>query len=169
MATDTQPLLTPEIKEAIQAFLPRYPDAQAVLLPALHIIQDAYRCVSVQARAELAELLDLPAATVHDTATFYSGVYSIEPLGRHRVWVCRSLACALRGGETLLEQLAEKLGIDPHDNPTTEDGLFTVEAVECLGLCDGAPAMIIDGDVYTNLTSEKVDEILQSYRQKSDA
>ena len=164
MATETRPLLTDDMKQAVRAYLPRYPNARAVLLPALHIVQEKYRCVPLEARRELADLLGLSAAEVHDTASFYDGLFSIEPVGQHRVWVCRSLSCALRGGEKLLVHLAETLGVDPHDGGTTDDGLFTLEAVECLGLCDGAPAMIIDGETYTDLTTERVDEIIESYR-----
>jgi NADH-quinone oxidoreductase subunit E len=166
MTTEMTPLLTPDMKEAIQAFLPRYPDPRAALLPALHVVQEKFRCVPLEARDEIAELLGVSAAEVHDAASFYHGVFSDEPIGRHRIWVCRSLSCALLGGEALLERLAGKLGLEPHGNATTDDGMFTLEAVECLGLCDGAPAMIIDGEVHTELTEAKVDQILGDVRAK---
>src|SRR5439155_17114895 len=103
-------MLTDEIRQKIQAYLPRYPNKQAVTLPALHIVQDALRCVPLDAIREIADLLDLSPAEVHDTMTFY-GFFRDEqkPLGRTRLWVCRSLACAIRGGEELLTHVCQKL------------------------------------------------------------
>jgi len=167
MATETEPLLTAEMTGAIRAYRERYPDARAALLPALHLAQEHFRCVPMQARAEIAELLGISPAEVHDTASFYHGVYTVDPIGKHRVWICRSLSCALLGGEGLLDHVAGKLGVDiSTGRGTTDDGIFTIEPVECLGLCDGAPAMIVDGEAYTKLTPERVDEILASYRTK---
>src|SRR5215472_14123417 len=102
-------VLSEELREKIRAYLPRYPNKQAVTLPALHLVQDELRCVPLEAVREIADLLDLSPAVVNDTMTFY-GFYrgSENPLGKTRLWVCRSLACALRGGEELLTQLCDK-------------------------------------------------------------
>src|SRR5437870_12199224 len=99
-------VLTEDLKNRIKAYIPRYPSKQAVTLPALHIVQDALRCVPREAVREIAQLLDLSPAEVCDTMTFY-GFFRDEsaPLGRTRLWVCRSLACALRGGDELLVNL----------------------------------------------------------------
>src|SRR5260370_19590640 len=102
--------LTDHIRQKIMAYLPRYPSKQAVTLPALHIVQDELRCVPRAAIREIAELLDLSPAEVHDTMTFYGFFREEEqPLGRTRLWICRSLACALRGGEELLPECCRKL------------------------------------------------------------
>src|SRR5438093_13194095 len=95
--------LSPEIRKRIEAYLPRYPNKQAVTLPALHIVQDELRCVPLGAIEEIADLLDLSPAEVNDTMTFY-GFFRREdkPLGRTRLWVCRSFPCGLCGGEELL-------------------------------------------------------------------
>src|SRR6187455_1606192 len=97
------PALTPAIVEKIKSLLPRYPSKQAVTLPALHMVQDEMRCVSLEAIREIADLLDLSPAEVHDTMSFY-GIFRDEqrPLGKTRLWICRGLACALRGGEDVL-------------------------------------------------------------------
>src|SRR5437588_12770869 len=99
-------LLTEELRQKIQAYLPRFPNKQAVTLPALHLVQDEMRCVPLEAIREIAAMLDLSPAEVHDTMSFY-GIFRTEkdPLGRTRLWVCRSLACMLRGGEELLALL----------------------------------------------------------------
>src|SRR5467141_3298704 len=118
--------LSEELRKKIQAYLPRFPSKQAVTLPALHIVQDELRCVPHDAIREIAAMLDLSPAEVHDTMSFY-GIFRTEkdPLGRNRLWVCRSLACMLRGGEELLETLCDKLGVRP--GGTTADGKITLE------------------------------------------
>ncbi len=139
-------ILTDEIRQQIKAYLPRYPSKQAVTLPALHIVQDHLRCVPLEAIREIADLLDLSPAEVHDTMSFY-GIFRDEktPLGKKRLWVCRSLACMLRGGETLLGTICEKLHVKPGE--TTADGKITVEFAECIGVCEGAPCVLIDDEV----------------------
>ena len=98
-------------EQKILAYLPRYPSKQAVTLPALHIVQDELRCVPLEAIREIADLLDLSPAEVNDTMSFY-GFFRDEknPLGKTRLWVCRSLACMLRGGEELLAELCQQAG-----------------------------------------------------------
>src|SRR5947209_14066077 len=107
-------VLTEELRQKILAYVPRYPRKQAVTLPALHIVQDALRCVPLEAVREIADLLDLSPAEVYDTMSFY-GIFRTEkdPLGRTRLWVCRSLACMLRGGEQVLGELCHKLDVKP--------------------------------------------------------
>src|ERR1043165_1925797 len=98
-----------DIRQKILAYLPRYPSKQAVTLPALHLVHDEMRCVSYEAIREIAETLDLRPAEIHDTMTFYQFFREENaPLGKTRLWVCRSLACALRGGEELLEDCCQK-------------------------------------------------------------
>src|ERR671936_952067 len=100
------PVLSEQLREKIKAYLPRYPNKQAVTLPALHMVQDELRCVPREAVREIADLLDLSPAEVHDTMSFYGFFRSEDnPLGRTRLWVCRSLACMLRGGDALLSHL----------------------------------------------------------------
>ena len=94
------PALSDELKNKILAYLPRYPSKQAVTLPALHLVHDEQRCVSREAIKEIADLLNLAPAEVHDAMTFYQFFREENaPLGKTRLWVCRSLACSLRGGE----------------------------------------------------------------------
>jgi len=162
MSTTGEPTkaINPELREAICALFDRYPTRQAVTLPALHLIQQSLGRVPAAGVVELAELLELAPAQVQDTLTFYGFFKQSEPLGRVRVWVCRSLSCSARGGEDLLEYLCEKLGIRP--GQTTPDGRVTLEVADCLGLCEGAPAMLAGDTVYTELTREKIDQFVQS-------
>jgi NADH-quinone oxidoreductase subunit E len=158
------PVLTDEIRQKIQAYLPRYPSKQAVTLPALHIVHDHLRCVPLEAIREIADLLDLSPAEIHDTMSFY-GFFRDErtKLGKTRLWVCRSLACALRGGDELLGTLCAKLHVRPGE--TTADGKITVEFAECIGACEGAPAVLLDDEARMNIAGDAVDKLLQELRQ----
>ncbi|MEZ6140987.1 MAG: NAD(P)H-dependent oxidoreductase subunit E [Zavarzinella sp.] len=154
-------VLTAEIREKIEAYIPRYPSKQAVTLPALHIVHDALRCVPLEAIREIAEMLDLAPSEVHDTMTFYQFFREEpNPLGQTRFWVCRSLACHLKGADKLIAHCAEKLGIAP--GQTTPDGRISLEFAECIGACEGAPACLINDEHMMNATTEKVDQYFAS-------
>ncbi len=155
--------LSDEIRQKIHDLLPRYPSKQAVTLPALHLVQDEQRCVSLEAMREIADILDLSPAEVYDTMSFY-GFFREEdkPLGKTRLWVCRSLACMLCGGEELLADVCKKLDVKPGE--TSEDGKITVEFAECLGLCEGAPAVLVNDVARMKVTPEKVDDLLSELR-----
>lgn len=159
MAT-AERVLTDEMIEAIEAYFPRYPTRQAVTLPALHVVNERLRCVPLQAVVEIAELLGLAPAEVQDTLSFYGFFKQDKPHGRERAWVCRSISCALRGGEEVLDHLCHKLGVHPGE--TTADGKLTVEFAECLGACDFAPCMLVGETLYKDLTPEKADEFLKA-------
>jgi NADH-quinone oxidoreductase subunit E len=155
------PVLTEEIRNRIRAEFPKYPDKRAVTLPALHIVHDAMRAVSSQAIEEIADLLELHPAEVSDTMTFYGFFRDPKhPLGNHRVWVCRSISCMLRGGEELLAGLCERYGVKP--GQTTTDGRVTMEFAECLGACEGAPCMLVNDECHMNLTNESAVELIQN-------
>ncbi len=155
--------LSPELRQKILDYLPRYPSKQAVTLPALHLVQDELRCVPLAAMREIADLLDLSPAEVHDTMSFY-GFFRTEkdPLGQTRLWVCRSMACMLRGGEELLTDVCHKLNVAP--GGTSADGKITVEFAECIGACEGAPAVLVNDEARLDVTPEKVDALLTELR-----
>jgi NADH-quinone oxidoreductase subunit E len=156
----TGPLLTDAMIAEIKAYFPRYPSRQAVTLPALHIVNDHLRHVPMQAVVEIAELLDLHPAQVQDTLSFYGFFKQDAPHGETRAWVCRSISCALRGGEEVLEHLCKQAGIQPGE--TTADGKLTIEFAECLGACDFAPCILAGDEVHQDMTEEKADEFLKS-------
>jgi NADH-quinone oxidoreductase subunit E len=153
-------VLTEELRERIRAEFPKYPDKRAVTLPALHLVHDAMRSVSPAAVKEIAEILELHPAEVADTMSFYGFFRDPQrPLGKHRVWVCRSISCMLRGGEELLTQLCQRLNVKP--GQTTADGRVTLEFAECLGACEGAPCMLVDEDCHMNLTAETAAALIE--------
>jgi NADH-quinone oxidoreductase subunit E len=165
MKNETKPVLTDEMRAAIIALFPRYPTKQAVTLPALHIVNEELRCVPMDAIPEIAAMLELSPAQVYDTLSFY-GFFKHEPGGQVRAWVCRSISCALRGGEEVLDSLAHKLCVKPGE--TTADGKITLEFGECLGLCDFAPAMLANEKVYKNMSVEQVDEVVALLQSQAE-
>jgi NADH-quinone oxidoreductase subunit E len=138
--------------------LSRYPNKMAACIPALHLCQNANdNWVSPEVIQFVAERLELPAAHVKGVVTFYTLFNQHKP-GKHQVWVCRTLSCALRGSEELLAHCEKRLGI--HVGETTADGKVTLRTAECLASCGTAPMMQVDKTYYENLTPEKLDEIL---------
>ena len=156
----TERVLTDAMIDEIKAFIPRYPSLQAVTLPALHVVNQHLRYVPLRAVVEIAEMLELAPAQVQDTLTFYGFFRQDAPHGETRAWVCRSISCALRGGEEVLDHMCHRLGIRPGE--TTEDGKLTLEFGECLGACEYAPCMLAGDELHTDLDNEKADEFLDS-------
>lgn len=152
-------ILTDEMIAEIKAFFPRYPNHQAVTLPALHVVNEHLRHVPLQAVVEVAELLELAPAEVQDTLTFYGFFKQDAPHGETRAWVCRSLSCALRGGEEVLDHMCQRVGIKPGE--TTQDGKLTLEFGECLGACEHAPCMLAGDELHKSLDEQKADEFLK--------
>jgi NADH-quinone oxidoreductase subunit E len=154
-----QRILTDEMVAEITALFPRYPTKQAVTLPALHVVNDKLRYVPLEAVVEIAELLDLAPAVVQDTLSFYGLFKQDAPHGKVRAWVCRSISCALRGGEEVLAHMCHKAGIRPGE--TSPDGSLTLEFAECLGACEYAPCMLAGETLQKDLTAEKADAFLE--------
>jgi NADH-quinone oxidoreductase subunit E len=156
--------LSDDIKDRIRAYIPRYPSKQAVTLPALHLVHDEYRTVSNEAMVEIADLLDLHPSEVHDTMTFYEFFkHDGDKLGQTRLWVCRGLACMLRGAYELQEHCEHKLGVKC--GQTTADGKITLEFAECIGACEGAPAVLVNDEHEMNVTPEKADQLIERLRR----
>jgi NADH-quinone oxidoreductase subunit E len=129
-------------------------------LPALHVVHHHLRHVPLQAVVEVAELLELSPAQVQDTLSFYGFFKQAAPHGRTRAWVCRSLSCALRGGEEIFQHLCGRLGLEP--GGTTPDGRLTLEAAECLGACELAPCLLAGERLHGNLTPAAAEGLLES-------
>src|SRR5947209_14317508 len=157
-------VLSDDLKNEILDLLPRYPSKQAVTLPALHLVQDRHRCVPPEAIVDIADLLDLAPAEVQDTMTFYGFFRTPEnPLGNARLWVCRSLACQLRGCDDLTAHLCDKLGVPV--GGTTADRAVTLETAECIGACEGAPAVLVNDAHVMNVSNERADQLVTELRQ----
>src|SRR5579859_3046492 len=149
--------LSPERERKLEEILARYPTTMAATLPLLHLCQEQEGYVSADAMEYVSRRLDLPPAHVQGVVTFYT-LYNQHPVGKHQVWVCRTLPCALRGAGAVLERCEHRLGIKT--GSTTPDGKVTLRTAECLASCGTAPMMQVDKEYHENLTPESVDRIL---------
>jgi NADH-quinone oxidoreductase subunit E len=153
-----KPYLTDELKAHLSSkYFPRYPTKQAVVLPALHMIQHEYGWIPTEAMAELAEFLHLSAAEVLDTASFYEE-YWLKPKGQYLVQVCRSLACEICGSKKLTEHLQQKFGCELGE--TSSDGRYTLIELECLGSCGTAPVALVNDVLHENVTTQSLDQVI---------
>jgi NADH-quinone oxidoreductase subunit E len=149
--------LTPERERELTEILTRYPTKMAACIPALHLCQDQNGFIGDDVVEWVAHRLDLPPAHVKGVVTFYT-LFNQKPVGKHTVWVCRTLPCALRGAGDVLHHCEKKLGI--HAGETTADGKVTLKTAECLASCGTAPMIQVDKQYYENLTLAEVDKIL---------
>ncbi|MCX7027624.1 MAG: NAD(P)H-dependent oxidoreductase subunit E [Spirochaetes bacterium] len=147
-----------------QEILQKYEKSADNLLGLLHDLQDAHErhYLSADSLSAAAGYLGLPASYVYGVATFYT-MFSLEPRGRYIVRVCQSPPCHLLGSTDISKELIKVLGI--RFGETTADGLFTLEMASCLGVCGVAPAMMINGEVYGNLTVPRIEEIIEDLRR----
>ncbi len=129
-------------------------------MPVLYAAERHYGWLSPEALIASAAGLDLPEAFVRGVASFYS-MYRHKPLGTYIIMLCTNVSCMLLGSDTILQAIKDKYGISPGE--TSADGRFTLLTAECLGQCDGAPAMLVEETVHTHLTPESVIDILESY------
>jgi NADH-quinone oxidoreductase subunit E len=142
-----------------------YPLKRSALVPMLLYAQDEIGYVSDAAVAEIAQRLDLLELDVRNVLSYYSMLRTV-PAGKFNVQVCTNISCMLRGGFELLEHCKERLHIG--HKGVTADGLFSLEEVECIGACCWAPAVQVNYDFHEDLTPEKMDVVLESYRDKAE-
>lgn len=153
-------MLSPETIARIYEKRRHYPDVRAAVLPALRIVQEEIGHLPDEAIRSVADLLNVTESEVYGTATFYA-LLRWKPAGRHVVSVCHNLPCSLLGAETIIDHLSRTLGVG--EGQVTGDGRFSFQRIECIGRCDGAPAMLVDDDYHGNLSPEKIDVILKQY------
>jgi NADH-quinone oxidoreductase subunit E len=147
--------------EEVRRLQSLYPDQRGALLPVLHLAQETFGWISLEAEAYVAGLFDLSPAHVHEVVTFYT-LYFQQPKGRHVVALCHNLSCHLAGAKDILAHVKQRLGIDLGE--TTPDGRITLQSVECLCACEAAPMAQVDDCYELNLTPAKVDRILEGLR-----
>jgi NADH-quinone oxidoreductase subunit E len=145
----------------VQKIKARYPEGKekSALIPVLHLAQEEFGgWLDVPVMDYVAELLNITSIEVYEVATFYS-MYNMKPVGRYVFEVCQTGPCMLRGSDQIIDYMKGKLGI--HVGQTTEDGLFTLKTVECLGACGYAPMMQLGKTYREHLTPERVDAIIE--------
>ena len=150
--------MKPATKMNIAQAMGRYPHKRAALLPALWAVQQDEGWVPRESLGDIAAIMGITASEVREVASFYT-MFARTPMGKHHVRVCIGICCRLRGSDTILAHLKEKLGISAGE--TTDDETVHLSTVECLGSCGTAPMMQVDDDYYENLTIEQIDEIVE--------
>src|SRR6056297_1822001 len=153
----------PEIKELVKNLADKHGRDRESLLPILQGIVKEERHVSEVAMTEVARELDMSAALVYGTGTFYSFL-DTEPRGKYVIRVCRTITCDMKGKKEILDTLQQLLKINPGE--TTKDKRFTLLETNCLGWCHKGPAMLINEQAYTELTPDKVSEIIDEHMKK---
>ena len=154
-------IFSPETAARFDHLVTLYPVKRSALVPMLLYAQDEIGCVSDAVVAEIAQRLDLLELDVRNVLSYYS-MLRTKPAGRYNLQVCTNISCMLRGGYEILDHCKHKLGIGHKE--VTPDGTFSLEEVECIGACCWAPAMQVNYDFHDNLTTAKVDEIIEIYR-----
>jgi NADH-quinone oxidoreductase subunit E len=151
-------MLSETVKTEIKTLMSKYPDSRSAIMPALHLAQHEVGWLPDEAVQDVANVLGLTTTEVNSVATFYT-MFARKKPGEHTVFFCTDLPCALRGAEEMMEHIEHKLGC--HAGETTADGKITLRDAECLGGCNHAPVMLIDGkEQAQDLTNEKIDAIL---------
>ncbi len=159
MATDAKDILP--FPEELVKFINEWKNKPGNLIMILHKVQENYGYIPRQAAIALSEMIDTPLAKIYGVITFYH-LFSLKKPGKHKISVCMGTACYLKGGQDLLDELENILGAGV--NQVTADGMFSTEAVRCIGCCGLAPVMSVDGKVYGNVTKDELPGILAEYQ-----
>jgi NADH-quinone oxidoreductase subunit E len=157
--------LTPQNVERARAIIARYPKARSATIPLLHVAQEQDGHVTHDAVEHIGELVGATAAEVQGVATFYE-MFKHHPVGRYLVGVCTNLSCMILGADELLAHAESSLGIQT--GSTTADGLFTIEEMQCLAACGGAPCLQVNYRYFENVTPERFDRIVDDLRSGRD-
>lgn len=144
---------------SISALKAKYPEPKAAIMPVLWMAQKKWGWLSEDVMKEVANVMELPYAHVLGVASFYT-MYFKKPMGRHHVQVCTNVSCMLRGGESLYKHAQQRLGIG--HNQATADGKFSLEEVECMGACGGAPMIAVNETFYENCSQQQLDTVLDA-------
>jgi NADH-quinone oxidoreductase subunit E len=153
---------TPENEAKFQEYVSRYPKIDSCMLPALWLVQEQEGWVSPEAMVYVAEKLGKTPIQVYEVATFYT-MFNLKPIGKYHIELCKTVSCMLCGSRELKQHIKETIGIDA--GQTSEDGLFTLSEVECLGACGGAPMFALNGEYHEKLTKEKVNELIEECKK----
>ncbi len=164
--------VTPELISEAQELVAQYPEGkeQSAVLPIIHMVQEQFGYICPEAMPWIAEMCKSTPVHVAGIVTFYPGIHQMCP-GKFHFRVCRSIACSLGGGEELLTYICGKIGVDPaslsDDEPmgVSADGLFSVEPVECLANCGFGPNVLVNEQLYSQVTKKKIDEIIAKCRK----
>ena len=152
-----------QLEKRFADLLTHYPVKRSALVPMLLYAQDEVGHVSDEVVHEIAARLDLSDLEVRNVVSYYSMLHT-RPIGKYNIQVCTNISCMLRGAENIFDHIRQRLGIG--NKRDTPDGMFHLEEVECIGACCWAPALQVNYDFHENLTTEKVDAVIEQYRSR---
>jgi NADH-quinone oxidoreductase subunit E len=154
--------LSSHLLDEIKALPAKYPQPRSAVMPALDLAQEELGYLTPEAMSEVAVALQLDPGYVEGVATFYT-LFHLEPVGKHRFYVCTNLSCMLRGAEDVVDRLKDAIGVrEPGE--VSKDGMFSYEEVECLGACEYAPVVRLDHRYEVDLTRAKIDSLVNDRR-----
>ncbi|MBK7137607.1 MAG: NADH-quinone oxidoreductase subunit NuoE [Bacteroidetes bacterium] len=167
METKQQIAFTTETMDYVQSIIKRYPEGKqkSALIPILHVAQAEFDgWLSVPTMDYVASILGILPIEVYEVASFYS-MFNLEPVGKYLIEVCQTSSCWLNGAEDIVRFIEKKLNIK--NGETTEDGMFTIKTVECLGSCGTAPMLQLGETYHENLTLDKVTDIIENCKTEN--
>jgi len=153
-----------EVIEGVKAICDEYAKEPSPLMMILSAVQKKYGYIPLEVQKIISEKTGIPVAEIYGVVTFYS-FFSLNPKGKYVLGICLGTACYVKSSQQVIDKFSSVLGINPGE--TTADGLFTIEAVRCIGACALAPAMSINGKVYPKVTPDQVGKIIEEYRAKA--
>ena len=159
------PQQAPSDLSLIEPTLETYAEVPGSLIAILQETQDVYGYLPLDVMELISQRTGTPIATVIGVATFYAQ-FRLEPVGKYLIMLCQGTACHVNGSELISAAITDELGIE--DGQTTEDGLFTLKHVACLGCCSLSPVMMINGKVYSSLTPDKAKKVLRTLRAEAE-
>ena len=154
---------TPENLNRINEVISHYPEKRPAVMGVLYIAQEQNGCISYEVMKEVAYVLDMKEEEILGIVSFYT-MYHEKPVGKFHLQVCTNVSCMLRGGYKIYDHVKEKLGIE--NGGVTEDKLFSLEEVECMGSCGTAPMIAVNEDYFENLNIQQIDQIIESLKNK---
>ncbi|MBR6411456.1 MAG: NAD(P)H-dependent oxidoreductase subunit E [Clostridia bacterium] len=158
--------LSPVAVAKIEAICDRYAAEQTPLIMILSDVQKEYGYIPLEVQEVISKRTGISVAEIYGVVTFYS-LFSLEPKGKYVIGCCLGTACFVKGAQNIIDKFCEILGIQP--GQTTPDGLFSIDALRCIGACAAAPAVSINGQVYARVKVDDVPNIIKSYREKGGA
>lgn len=155
-----------EVEADVRVICASVKDEPSPLMIVLSAIQKKYGYIPLEVQEVVSQEMGIPVAEIYGVVTFY-GFFSLNPKGKYVIGICLGTACYVKQSQLVLDKFSSLLGIKPGE--TTEDGLFTIDAVRCLGACALSPAISINGNVYPKVKPSDVAKIIDDYRKKEEA
>ena len=155
--------IKPEVVKGVEEICESYAHEPSPLMMILSAVQKKYGYIPLEVQQIISDKTGIPVAEIYGVVTFYS-FFSLKPKGKYVLGICLGTACYVKNSQQVVDKFSSLLGIQPGE--TTKDGLFTIEAIRCIGACALAPAMSINGKVYPKVTPDQVGKIIEEYKQK---